>query len=82
MKLLNIICNLITFAVITSFFSFVIFKNYKKNNATEPTYQNQEKIIDCLENAKKKIDCIGEDILNIPVEEYKKQLNQFSITNF
>ena len=80
MKSFNKLANTTAFIFLLSFFSYVIFKNIRYVPKSKEI-NNENQIVNCFENqanSLKSLECFGEDILNLPIDDYKQKLNYFN----
>ena len=80
MKSFNKLANTTAFIILLSFFSYVIFKNIRYVPKSKEI-NNENQIVNCFENqanSLKSLECFGEDILNLPIDDYKQKLNYFN----
>tara|TARA_B100000131_G_C17818201_1_gene492616 strand:+ start:332 stop:574 length:243 start_codon:yes stop_codon:yes gene_type:complete len=80
MKSFNKLANTTAFIILLSFFSYVIFKNIRYVPKSKEI-NNENQIVNCFENqanSLESLECFGEDILNLPIDDYKKKFNYFN----
>ena len=77
-KIINKLANLTTIVIILFFSGFILYKN-ANIKSTKEKKDHDKKIEKCISNNPtplKSLECIGKDVIDLPIEKYKSKFNQ------